>query len=111
MLFKKALIDLILQGKKTMTSRSKPLYKVGVTTNLMADRDYSKISGKYIKITKVYQKALSEFADSDAHKEASTTYQNSSLRFIKLMKTPIHSGYFKGGCLLQVYLFNPVKQK
>jgi hypothetical protein len=69
MMFKKVLIDLILQGKKTMTSRSKPLYKVGVTTNLMADRDYSKISGKYLKITKVYKKALNEFTDKDANKE------------------------------------------
>ena len=52
-----------------MTSRSKPLYKVGDTTNLMADKDYSKISGKSIKITKVFKKALSEFTESDAVKE------------------------------------------
>jgi N4-acetylcytidine amidohydrolase len=69
MLFKKVLIEKVLEGKKTMTSRSKPLYKVGETTNLMADRDYSKISGKYIKIIKVYKKALSEFTDADANKE------------------------------------------
>lgn len=35
----------------------------------MANKDYSKISGKYIKITKVYQKPLSEFTDNDANKE------------------------------------------
>lgn len=35
----------------------------------MADKDYSKISGKYIKITKVYQKSLREFTEYDAEKE------------------------------------------
>jgi hypothetical protein len=69
MLFKKDLIDLIFKGKKSMTSRDKPLNKVGEVTNLMANRDYSKISGKSIKITKVYEKALSEFTDSDANKD------------------------------------------
>ncbi len=66
MMFNKILIDLILQGKKTMTSRDKPQYEVGEVTNLMANRDYSKTSGKYIKITKVYQKSLAEFSDIDA---------------------------------------------
>jgi len=69
MMFKKYLIDLIVAGKKTMTSRSKQLYKVGDVTNLMANRDYSKVSGKYIKITKVYQKALANFTNLDAQKE------------------------------------------
>ena len=69
MMFKKVLIELILQGKKTMTSRAKPLYEVSDITNLMADKDYSKTSGKYIKITKVYQKPLSEFTDIDANRE------------------------------------------
>lgn len=69
MLFKKDLIDLILEGKKTMTSRDKLLNKVGEVTNLMANRDYSKISGKKIKITKVYKKSLNEFTDNDANKE------------------------------------------
>jgi hypothetical protein len=69
MMFKKVLINLIFDGKKTMTSRAKQLYQLGDTTNLMADRDYSKITGKYIKITKVYKKALSEFTDNDANKE------------------------------------------
>jgi uncharacterized protein YqfB (UPF0267 family) len=63
MMFKKDLIDLILAGKKTLTSRDKKLYEVGEVTNLMANKDYSKISGKYIKITKVYQKALGTFTD------------------------------------------------
>ena len=69
MMFKKDLIDLILTGKKTMTSRDKKLYEVGEVTNLMANKDYSKISGKYIKIVKVYQKALGKFSDIDAQKE------------------------------------------
>ena len=69
MMFKKDLIDLILAGKKTMTSRDKKLYEVGEITNLMANRDYSRISGKYIKITKVYQKALGAFTDIEAQKE------------------------------------------
>jgi hypothetical protein len=38
-------------------------------TNLMANKDYSKISRKYIKITKVYQKALGTFTDLEAQKE------------------------------------------
>jgi len=67
LIFKRELaIENILQGKKTMTSRSKQLHEVGDTTNLMADRDYSKSSGKYIKMTKVYRKAISEFTDIDA---------------------------------------------
>jgi hypothetical protein len=69
MMFKKELIDKILEGKKTMTSRDKQLYNVGDTTNLKADRDYSKISGKYIRITKLYTKALNKFTNSDANKE------------------------------------------
>ena len=35
----------------------------------MANKDYSKISGKYIKITEVYQKALGTFTDIEAQKE------------------------------------------
>ena len=35
----------------------------------MANKDYSKISGKSIKITKVYKKVLNEFTDKDANKE------------------------------------------
>lgn len=50
MMFTTFLINLILEGKKTMTSRDKPLNEVGDVTNLMANRDYSKISGKYINI-------------------------------------------------------------
>jgi len=65
-MFKKDLIDLILAGKKTMTSRDKKLCEVGEITNLMADKDYSKISGKNIRITKVHQKSLSKFTDVDA---------------------------------------------
>jgi len=69
MLFNKDLIDKVLDGKKTMTSRSKQLCEVGEVTNLMANRDFSKISGKYIKITAVYPKALGEFTDYEAKKE------------------------------------------
>jgi hypothetical protein len=69
MMFNKDPIDKILAGKKTMTSRDKKLYDVGETTNLMANRDYSKLSGKYIKFTKVYQKKLGDFTGVDANKE------------------------------------------
>ena len=69
MLFKKYLIDLILEERKSMTSRSRQLYKPNDITNLMANKDYSKITGKYLKITKVYQKSLGDFTDSDAQKE------------------------------------------
>jgi hypothetical protein len=69
MLFRKDLIDKILVGTKTMTSRGKRLCKVGDVTNLMANKDYSKVTGKYIKITSVYRKALGEFTDEDARKE------------------------------------------
>jgi len=76
MLFKKDLIEKILKGKKTVTSRSKPLYRVGDVTNLMANKDYSKATGKYIKITAVYDKALGKFTDEDsllkAHSETQT---------------------------------------
>lgn len=68
-MFKKKLIELILAGKKTMTSRQNKLCEVGTTTNLMANKDYSKMSGEYIKITRVYQKALGIFTDKDASKE------------------------------------------
>jgi len=68
-MFKKELIDKILKGTKTMTSRSKPLYRKGEITNLMANKDYSKSTGKYIRITKVYQKALNEFDNEDSKKE------------------------------------------
>jgi hypothetical protein len=73
MMFKKELIDKILAGKKSMTSRSKQLYNVGDITNLTADRDYSKSSGKYIKISKLYKKTLSKFTNSDANKEGFET--------------------------------------
>jgi hypothetical protein len=52
-----------------MTSRDKKLYEDGEISNLMANKDYSKISGKYIKITEVYQKALGTFTDIEAQKE------------------------------------------
>lgn len=68
-MFNKVLINLILDGKKTMTSRDKPQCRVGEITNMMANQDYSKLTGKYLKITKVYQKPLKEFTDSDANKE------------------------------------------
>lgn len=69
MMFNKDLIDKILVGKKTMTSRDKKLGDVGETTNLMANRDYSKLSGNYIEFTKVYQKRLGDFSHIDAQKE------------------------------------------
>ena len=69
MLFKKELIDLILAGKKTMTARHKKLCEVGDVTNLMANKDYSKLTGKYLKITKVYRKFLGEFTVDDSHRE------------------------------------------
>jgi hypothetical protein len=69
MLFTKDLIEKILEGKKTMTSRSRKLYNVGDITNLMANKDYSKITGKYIKIVKVYPKKLGDFTEEDARKE------------------------------------------
>jgi hypothetical protein len=43
MLFTKDLIEKILEGKKTMTSRSKRLYNVGDITNL---RRHNKSNGK-----------------------------------------------------------------
>ena len=52
-----------------MTSRSRPLYQVGEVTNFMANKDYSQITGKSIKITAVYPKALSEFTSKEAKKE------------------------------------------
>ena len=52
MLFKKELIEKILEGKKTMTSRKKKLCEEGEVTNLMANKDFSKVTGKYIKITR-----------------------------------------------------------
>ena len=69
MLFKKDLIERILAGKKTMTSRSKKLCEVGDLTNLMANKDYSKQTGKYLRITKVYRKFLGEFTVEDSHRE------------------------------------------
>jgi len=83
MLFKKYLIDLILAGKKTMTSRSKPLYKPGDITNLMANKDYSKTSGKYIQITEVYQKTLADFTNLDAQKEGFQNLQSFQQYWIK----------------------------
>ena len=52
-----------------MTSRRKKLYDVGDVTNLMANKDYSKVTGKYLRITKVYRKFLGEFTVEDSHKE------------------------------------------
>ncbi len=69
MLFKKDLIDKILEGKKTMTSRKKKLCAEGEVTNLMANKDYSRVTGKYIKITRVYQKILGKFTDEDSMSE------------------------------------------
>jgi hypothetical protein len=68
-MFPKELINKILEGKKTMTSRDKILCKEGKITNLMANRDYSKITRKYIRITKVYPKRLGDFNDKDGKKE------------------------------------------
>lgn len=69
MLFKKELIDKTLEGKKTMTSRRKKLCEEGDITNLMANKDYSKLTGKYIKITRIYPKTLCKFTDEDSIKE------------------------------------------
>ena len=52
-----------------MTSRSKKLYDAGEVTNLMANRDFSKITGQYIRMIKVYPKALGKFSVEDAKKE------------------------------------------
>jgi hypothetical protein len=73
MMFNKDLILLILEGKKTMTSRDKALYVEGDITNLMANKDYSKETGLYIRITKVYQKTLEDFTSTEAHKEGFQT--------------------------------------
>jgi hypothetical protein len=68
-MFSKYLIDLILDGKKTMTSRDEPQCEVGKDTNLMANQNYSEITGMRIIITKLYEKTLSQFTDIDANKE------------------------------------------
>lgn len=69
MLFSKVLIEKILLGTKTSTMRNKVQVNAGKITNLMADRDYSKISGKYIKITKVYPIKLKDVDDTKAQKD------------------------------------------
>ena len=75
-MFKKYLIDLILSGNKTITSRDKQQYRIGDVTNLMANRDYSKITGKYLRITNVHQKSLSDFTDIEAKKEGFVNLQS-----------------------------------
>jgi len=45
------------------------LYKVGAVTNLMVNKDYSKATRKYIKITTVYDRARGKFTDEDSRKE------------------------------------------
>jgi hypothetical protein len=75
-MFNKDLIDLILKGKKTMTSRTKKLYESGTITNLMANKDYSKLTGKFIKITKVYPKKLGDFTNEDAQREGFNNLQD-----------------------------------
>ena len=52
-----------------MTSRQKKLCEVGDVTNLMANKDYSKLTGKYLRITKVYRKFLGEFTVDNSLKE------------------------------------------
>ena len=68
-MFNKDLISRILSGKKVMTARARKLHDVGKVTKLMANKDYSKLSGKSIKFTKIHQKKLGEFNDVDAQKE------------------------------------------
>jgi N4-acetylcytidine amidohydrolase len=69
MMFKKTMIEKILAGEKTMTCRRTKLYKPGTVTNLMCDKDYSKLTGKYIKITAVTRRKLKDFSDTEARKE------------------------------------------
>ena len=98
MMFKKDLIDKILTGTKTMTSRDKPLYKVGAVTNLMANKDYSKATGKYIKITAVYEKALGrfwtheigfEFENNPPHQNLQLTFKFSGSVYSKASKISV----------------------
>jgi hypothetical protein len=69
MMFKKALIDKILSGEKTATRRVRQQAKVGDVLNLMANKDYSKETGIYIEITRVYPQRLGDMTDEDAKKE------------------------------------------
>jgi len=74
MMFDNYLIDQILVGRKTQTSRTKR-YEVGRIENLMSNYNYSKLTGNFIKITKVYQKRLGAFTNQDAKKEGFSDLQ------------------------------------
>ena len=69
MMINKDLIKKILVGKKTWTCGDKPISKVGRKENLMANKDYSKISGKYLSMKRIFPKTLGSFTDKEAQKE------------------------------------------
>lgn len=83
MMFNKDLIDLILAGKKTATSRDKRQFREGDITNLMANKDYSRISGKCIQFTAVYSQILKNYTEEDAHKEGFRTLSDFKQYWIK----------------------------
>lgn len=83
MLFSKELIELILAGKKTMTSRDAIQFRAGDLTILMANKDYSKISGKCIRFIRIYCKPIGSFTEEDAQKEGFGTLEEFKEYWIK----------------------------
>ena len=69
MMFNRDMIEKILSGKKTSTIRSKIQYETGDITNLMANKNFSKITGKNIEITRVYPIKLGKIDDAIAQKD------------------------------------------
>lgn len=67
-LFPDVLIDKILVGRKTQTTRDYEI-KVGRVVHLMSNHNRSLITRKYIKITKAYKKTLGTFTDEDGKRE------------------------------------------
>ena len=68
-IFTRQLINKILGGEKTSTIRKKALCKEGSITNLMENKDYSKLTGKRIKVVRIYPMKLRDGTNEIAQKD------------------------------------------
>jgi uncharacterized protein YhfF len=69
MSFRPELIPKILEGKKTMTTRNEKRYDKGDIVPFVSEGYDSRMEGRYLLITNVYEKKLGDYTDEDARKE------------------------------------------
>ena len=98
MMFKRELLDLVIQGKKTQTRRRhKNLLKE--KQKYVIKKNWYKNTEHYIRITKVYSQKLGDVSEEEAHKEGFSSIEEFRDAWIKI------NGSWDSDIVVTVYEF------